>query len=103
MRQVLRSPLFDHQYYGLQSSTQFPSRRHAARHLLRYAADRVCHPLVEKAWIEAMAPRSTTSPLFAVEDEDPMGALERFLASATDSDPLRPITGPNRTATWGEA
>jgi GT2 family glycosyltransferase len=32
-----------------------------------------------------------------------MVALERFLASATDSDPLRPANGAERTVTWGEA
>lgn len=103
VRRIDRSVLFDDEYYAAISGAAFSSRRAAVRHFLRHADDSVCHPLVEREWMDAMPDPNTTSPLFATEDGDAVAALERFLASAGDVAVLQPASGTGEGVTWGDA
>lgn len=126
-----RSGLFDEEYYSAQVGQQFPNQRAAIRHYVTWGAEAgfSVSPLLEDEWYGAAAlkegpaiysvlfdipfPLTSASPLFdtvaycresRITPPSTLGALQHFIATATDDSPL-PISPAERamrkTGTWG--
>ncbi|MEL4319024.1 glycosyltransferase [Leifsonia sp. YIM 134122] len=126
-----RSGLFDQEYYSAQLGREFPNQRAAIHHYVTAGAEAgfSVSPLIEDEWYAAAAkkdgpaiysvlfdipfPLTSSSPLFdtvaycvesGITPPSTLGALQHFIATATDDSPL-PISASERarrrTGSWG--